>query len=144
MPLQERIAIVGPVLQAVAILVAASSVLFAIYSYRRNRDKDTFAAFRLTLLELRDTVTILDRYLSGEYFAELGYRVGERIWALLPPDAEKDQVIAYLTDSRKHDLLARAIYLGRFESAALARINESSQEAGQRSLPLQGAVSPPL
>jgi hypothetical protein len=116
------------VFTGVSTLAAAASVVFAIYSYRRQRDKEAFSGFRLTLLELRDLVAKTDAHLSSAYFAELGHKIARRIASLLPDNVTKDQLIQYLSDKSKHDFVAQAIYLGRHDSSTIDRLNDFAQQ----------------
>jgi hypothetical protein len=63
----------GAVFNGLTMLATATSVFFAIHVYRRNRSKEEFSAFRLSLLNLRHGVSELDSLLSEPPFTQLGF-----------------------------------------------------------------------
>jgi len=110
------------------LLVTAASVLFAIFVYRRERDKEAFSKFRLSLVDLRSGLVRLIELLSEGSLSEIGVRISGEIRRILPDNATKNDLVSLLNDKTRHDFIVTAIYLALQNSQALSEIREEARE----------------
>lgn len=120
---------------AVSAIFAAGSVLLAIYTYSRSQERELLSKFRLTLLELQQSVTFLDNLLSEPYFAEIAHKIADRVAQLVPENASAAELTIFLKEPSHHDYIAQSIHLGRLDSQ-LVRASDEHIRILQR-LPFQ-------
>ncbi|MXY55949.1 MAG: histidine phosphatase family protein [Gammaproteobacteria bacterium] len=105
-------------------LFTGVSVLVAIWIYRRTEDQRTFAAFRLSLVDLRHAVHELDNLLAEPLFNEVSLNISREIRQLFASTPAKSELNEYICDSIHHDFIAQAIHAGLQQSSALRRCEE--------------------
>lgn len=102
-------------------LVTGMSVLVAIWIYRRTEDQRTFAAFRLSLVDLRQNIRELDGLLGEPFFVEMGLAISDELRQLFPTRPSKDELKQYVIDERHQGFIGQAIHTGRLRSSTLKR-----------------------
>jgi hypothetical protein len=97
------------------------SVLVAIWVYRRTEDQREFAAFRLSLVDMRQNISELDGLLAEPLFTEVGLAISEELGRLFPGQPSKAELKQYICDERHHNFIAQAIHTGRLKSSTWKR-----------------------
>ena len=111
----------GTLIALMTSLFTGLSVLVAVWVYRRTEDQRTFAAFRLSLVDLRQNIRELDSLLAEPLFVEIGLAISEDLRQLFPTTPSKDEIKQYVTDKQHHDFISTAIHTGRRQSSTLRR-----------------------
>lgn len=106
-------------LKVMSSLLTACSILFAIYVFKRNEDRRTFAIFRDSLGNLRRNVNKIDNLMSSPEFSITASNIIHEIRKLKPESYSKKDFLNYLEDKANHDHIAHAIYIGRNNSKAI-------------------------
>ncbi len=93
--------------------LSAASILFAVYTYKRNEDRNSFARFRLAMVDYHHFVKKLDAQLSEPVFNEIAFSIAHELQETFTTDISVDDLIAALKDDENKANYARqAIHQG--------------------------------
>jgi hypothetical protein len=113
------------VLQAVSVLVAAGSVIFAVITYKRSRITQQITALRGALGDSRRKVDTLSQLFSEAGACQVGVSVGNQLKEMFGPDLAVDQLAALLADKGNYDIIITAIHEGYLKTSVSAEIDEA-------------------
>ncbi|HBC3478279.1 TPA: hypothetical protein KDY95_003418 [Vibrio cholerae] len=110
--------------QVAGSIFTGASVLFAMFVYRRNSDKEMFKEFRLSMIDFKHNIQEIDRLLAEPLFSEVSSNIALELEKILPDNCTKEQFVEFMTNEENHDFIGQAIHIGRIKSNKVERINE--------------------
>lgn len=112
--------------QVAAAAFAGFSVLVAIYTFQKSRDRDFLSEFRVSLTDVRSQTQRLDLLLSEGEFSEQAVSVAKEIYYLVGQEGSpRDRLMAVLKENKYTNLVATAIYSGYSQSRLKYTINDT-------------------
>jgi hypothetical protein len=109
-------------------IFAGSSVLFAIYVYRRNSERHYFSELRKLLARYRQLVEEASTAFDAVGLVEVGHSVSTQLREICPRDYSTNEIQKFFYDDENGDFVRQGIYLGLGKSSTLERAKSLSLE----------------
>jgi hypothetical protein len=123
-------------------LFTGFSVIFAVWIYIQNRNKDAFAKLRLSLIEIQESRSLYIKAMDIAAFSEVSVSIAKELRAIFQTDIRKQDVIDLFSKPENNNYTVTAIYLGLQESRARNELQNKTERL--RAIPSRHQAQMPL
>lgn len=112
-------------------IFAGASVLFAVYVFRRNNEREYFSSKREALVQYRLLVEESSELFDEIGLVEIGHSVAAQLRAICPAELNAKEVQDFFYDEENTNFIRQAIFLGLGESKTLQKAKDTAIEISQ-------------
>ncbi|WP_138559984.1 hypothetical protein [Pseudoalteromonas phenolica] len=102
-----------------AAVFTALSAFIALYTYRKNLQREAFKKVRQNITNYRVKYDYLDDIIDGSCGIEIGNEVATELKYLFPKEFNREDVVSFLEDESNSNYLYQACYLGLMNSSQI-------------------------
>ncbi len=125
------------IVEILGAIATTGSVIWAIFVYKKNEERRLFAKTRENLSKLKYIVKDIDGHLSQPYFMYISSNIIDELRKLKPKDWSLEQFSDFLIDEKNHDLIAKAVHIGRLNCAFVEKFETQLGSMDQSILSLK-------